>query len=352
MECHDAQRIISEAIDKGLVSAEELEEAKQHAAGCTDCLSYIRTLTVLQKTPPPQPPDGLVFRVMQRVKEEAEAEAVRQALESSAAAAGAEAPAKPTSEPVDMKGLWARITAPDNRRTLAIWAGAAAVLLVFVGIFAISGVNSILRPGATGGARESLSAGSAGSNKGATIVPPPEDLDAQAPTTAETQGDAAGAGAPESYVSVDGYVYRLVGDSTFAESNLVKAGTIDSALDTDGPPQSFDYYTTPEKNQVVVVDASGKRLLFQLVVRDFAGNRYALRTDTIASFGDWPTMPQGQPVPATSDGSPDYVPAGTSEGISVYSQVGATPQAGIAVPPGTPATDPAAGNPNWTWWTP
>ena len=96
---------------------------------------------------------------MARVRKEADEAALQEAYAAAAAAVAAEkaagraaasggdaAPASrcPTSAPVDVKALWERIKRPENRRTVAIWAGAAAMLLVFVGVVAISGVNAIL----------------------------------------------------------------------------------------------------------------------------------------------------------------------------------------------------------------
>jgi hypothetical protein len=39
-------------------------------------------------------------------------------------------------------------------------------------------------------------------------------------------------------------------------------------------------------------------------------------------------------------------------GVTVFSRIGEVPDRGFAIAPGTPSGDPAAGNPNWTWWLP
>jgi hypothetical protein len=39
-------------------------------------------------------------------------------------------------------------------------------------------------------------------------------------------------------------------------------------------------------------------------------------------------------------------------GREVFVPFGAYVSGGFALAPGTPADDPAAGNPNWTWWEP
>jgi hypothetical protein len=73
----------------------------------------------------------------------------------------------------------------------------------------------------------------------------------------------------------------------------------------------------------------------------------------IDSFGVWPVLPTRFPTPTTADGTPTFVAAGTDAlGVKVYAAAGRPVSEGFAVAPGTAATDPAAGNPGWTWWAP
>ena len=39
-------------------------------------------------------------------------------------------------------------------------------------------------------------------------------------------------------------------------------------------------------------------------------------------------------------------------GVQTYTATGVPQTQGFAIAPGTPATDPAGSNPNWTWWEP
>ncbi len=376
MECHDAQRIISEALDGEPVAPATIRDAKAHCAGCRDCLGYVKALAAASRAPLPEPPADLADRVMAAIRTEADERAVAEAYAAAAAAVAAEkaaadggtvaatgetadggagAPvARSEREPVDVKALWARLTHPENRRTVAIWAGAAAMLLVFVGVVAVAGVNSILGGGTT--ATSSSKAGdvaaesSAGRESAAELAPPAQD---SATTSSTDMGAAGTAAAPSaSYIVAGGSVYRLLGPSTYARSNLTTGGTTTSSLGSQDPPKALTYYVAPEKNKVVLDDGTGALLVFELITRDFAGRQFALRSGDITSFRQWPTMPPPMQAPASPDGSPQFQPAGTSLGVKAYVQAGTTADAGIAIPPNTPATDPAGGNPNWTWWTP
>ena len=57
MDCHDAQRIISEALDGEPIAAATVREAKEHCAGCRDCLGYVKALAAAAAALPfPSPP--------------------------------------------------------------------------------------------------------------------------------------------------------------------------------------------------------------------------------------------------------------------------------------------------------
>ena len=357
MDCTDAQRIISEALDGEPVAPTTIREAKEHCAGCRDCLGYVKTLAAANRAPLPVPPTDLADRVMTRVREEAEtiaAEEVPPAASADDATASADESLLENA-PVDIKALWSKLLRPENRRTVAIWAGAAAMLLVFVGVLAVSGVNSILRSGGEASApKTSLSTAQRDSAAGGAQSAP----EASAPTSQDSSaGPNLGGGSAQpsptaSYIVAGGFVYELVGPSSYARSNLSTGGTTSSSLDSSDPPKSLAYYIAPEKNKIVLDDGTGNLLVFGLVTRGFAGNQFALRSGDIVSFKTWPTLPPPMASPASADGTPQFQPAGTSMGVQAYVQSGTTADAGIAIRPNTPATDPAGGNPNWTWWTP
>ncbi len=381
MECHDAQRIISEALDGEPVAPATVREAKEHCAGCRDCLGYVKALAAASRASVPEPPADLADRVMARVRKEADETALKEAYAAAAAAvaaekagaaagagggvsgssdaagaSGSEASAPlPSSAPVDIKALWARIKRPENRRAVVIWAGAAAMLIVFVGIAAISGVNAILggsgsQTAASDMSKSGASMESAAPQESAPQVAAPND--SRDASSADLSAGSAATAPTASYVVAGGSVYKLVGPSSYARSNLTTGGTTTTSLGSEDPPKALAYYLAPEKNKIVVDDGTGALLVFELVTRDFTGRQFALRSGDITSYRQWPTMPPPMQPPANPDGAPQFQPAGTSMGVTAYVQSGTTADAGIAIPPNTPATDPAGGNPNWTWWTP
>jgi predicted anti-sigma-YlaC factor YlaD len=370
VDCHDAQRIISEALDGEQFAPATVREAKEHCAGCPACLGYVKTLAVAHRAPVPQPPADLADRVMARVRKEADEIAVKQAYAAAAAAVAAEdaraeavagtgteggpsaAQPLPENAPVNVKALWAQLKRPENRRTVLIWAGAAAMLLVFVGVVGIAGVNAILGGGgetARSASKQTAAYDSATQESAPQVATPDKSRD----SSSTTLGSGTGAPVPSAnYIVAAGSVYRLVGPNTYARSNLTTGGTTTSSLASQDPPKSLAYYLAPEKNKVVLDDGTGNLLVFQLVTRDFAGRQFVLRSGDLTSYRDWPTMPPPMQPPANPDGAPQFQPAGTSMGVPAFVQSGTTAEAGIAIGPNTPATDPAGGNPNWTWWTP
>lgn len=362
MDCHEAQRIISEALDGEPIAPATVREAKDHCAGCRDCLAYVKSLAVVSRTPLPEPPADLADRVMTRVRAEAESISAERALEAAAVEEAAEAEAETAGErnaattlpdmaPVDVKALWARLLRPENRRAVAIWAGAAAALVVLIGFLAVAGVNSILH---TAGVQSAKSTNLSTSERDSGLTGQ-SAAGSTPPSSAETtSGVTAGAASQPSadYIVAGGYVYRLLGPSSYARSNLTTGGTTSSSLAGADAPKSHAYYLAPEKHKIVLDDGMGGLYVFELVTRDFAGNQFALRSGDIASYKTWPTLPPPMQAPTNGDGTPEYQLAGTSLGVNAYVKAGTTADAGIAIGPNTPATDPAAGNPNWTWWTP
>ncbi len=73
----------------------------------------------------------------------------------------------------------------------------------------------------------------------------------------------------------------------------------------------------------------------------------------IGSFGKWPLPPPGLPMPTQEDGSPVFKASVVDDhGQRIYVAEEGYPREGIAIAPNTSSNDPAAGNPNWTWWEP
>ena len=101
--------------------------------------------------------------------------------------------------------------------------------------------------------------------------------------------------------------------------------------------------------------ARGRAFLrFDPVLRRFNGADFQLQPGiTLDRYGLWPELPSSLPVPSEANGSPTFIAAGTDDsGVTVYVRVGDSPDNGFAVAPGTAPSDPAAGNPGWTWWLP
>jgi hypothetical protein len=86
----------------------------------------------------------------------------------------------------------------------------------------------------------------------------------------------------------------------------------------------------------------------------FTSVKYQLAAgNTIGRFGEWPELPTRFQVPTSPDGFPTFVIAGGDAlGVQTYTAKGVPQSQGFAIAPGTPGTDPAASNPNWTWWEP
>jgi len=151
-------------------------------------------------------------------------------------------------------------------------------------------------------------------------------------------------------------VYRLVEDRSLP-SAAATAGVVTSALDdAASEPTTMPAYADPIDPHLIWVQThDGRTLAFRLVTRTYAGDEFALESGSgVLRFGEWPTLPQRFAPPTSSDGSPTFRYFGFDDrGVRIYVPAGARPRPldGFAVAPGTSPDDPAAGNPNWTWWS-
>ena len=177
---------------------------------------------------------------------------------------------------------------------------------------------------------------------------------------AATQDSAAGAsksapevGAAPSYITVGTLVYRLTGEATGVDATTLS--TIGATSSSLGATQvsAHDVLGGPDRVRRLREGRRGHAVRVRAGTRTFSARQYALSGGSITAYGTWPTLPSGVETPTNPDGSPQYVEAGTdSGGVTVYRPVGGDAATGIAVAPGTAPSDPAAGNPNWTWWVP
>jgi hypothetical protein len=164
------------------------------------------------------------------------------------------------------------------------------------------------------------------------------------PTTQEGAEDAA-------YIDFGGWAYVFLRDSA-RPSNLVTAGVVVTALDTNEPASQYTVFEGPRPYSLVLQDDSDY-LEFDLVLRSTLGRQYAMTVAPVDSFGKWPLPPSGLRMPTREDGSPVFERGSLDDvGQAMYVPGDDYPREGFGIAPNTPSTDPAGGNPNWTWWEP
>lgn len=356
MDCLKAQQVLSDALDRAPVDRLELAESKEHCRSCADCGGFVRAMLAVRRTPLPAPPSDLADRIVAEVREEAQRTAVARAR---AVAARADVPPiakEPFAAPEPERAarsvgdLITLAASPRYRRSVALWAGAAAIVFIFAGWAAIAGVRTILIPPDAGSAR--LATKSA-DNLGATSLAPPTTE-----SNVTSQGAVAGNPADLAYstpqfIVVNGTVYRFQGLSPDAQTaSLPKLGETRSSLDTSQLPSRRDVLGAPGSATAYIVDGA-RVLAFTRVSRSYEGRAYLLRSAAIDSFGTWPSMPSGVARPQSPNGAPGYTEAGKgADGVVVYRKSTGDTAEGIAIGPDAPASDPIAGCPDWTWWAP
>lgn len=397
MDCIQAQTVISEALDRSPVDADVFDAAKTHCRECPQCGHFVRSLNAVRRAAPPQPPADLADRIMDAIRTEAAAaEQLPANLDSEAANSAASDSETDLATSLgdataegdvarDVETLPNRVPAavqPDvadatprpatgprisvgrgrmDRRQLVAWGSAAAVLLVVVGV---SAALALMR----------LTSGEP-TRSASTDVVQLAAPEAAAPTRAAegpTHGVSAdmtrlGAGYDKSasaraYVVFGGNTYSFQDVSPQPKNELRASGEVRMAFDATTPPGPLTVYTGEAPEAIYIENGAAELQRFVLVKRMYKDAEYRLRSADIPVYGSWPTIPTGTqgsspftaPVPEISaDGSPLFVLDGNdSAGTPVYRRVGGESRAGIAIAPGTPANDPAGGNPNWTWWTP
>ncbi len=338
MDCQKAQELLASALDAAIPEA-ELAEARAHCAGCEACAAFLCVTERLGALPAPVAPSALVERLIAIGAEEAAS--VRAATQG-ASAPDADEPAGAPEAPVRSAAKW---WAPR----LSAYAAAAAVLLVALVATGI-GLGGLLggREAATQ-STDSLRTDTAGSSLSGAV--PPSSAESAKDATA-AYGDVAAA---PPYVVIDGLVYAPTGPRTVDASSLVTTTPAYTALDTGVDPVALDAYrVTSEPGHAVVRDSSGTLLGFSAVTRRFGGKDYALEAGApVTAYGLWPVLPARFAIPTGADGSPTFSFFGKDDlGVRIYVPAGTQPSQGFAVAPDTAPDDPAAGNPNWTWWRP
>ncbi len=363
MECLQARQLISEALDRAPVDAAALAEAKQHCRDCAECNAFVRALATVQRTPAPAPPADLADRVIARVRAE---HAASTAAAASAAAAGENAiearPARTTDERPTAPG-----SVPDaattgtpsspseairrlgSRRTLLAWGSAAAAVFIIAGIASVRGARTILIPEQSAEKAVTADVGAVVQGYGSTGA-------SQTPATAAVPGMAAPGQATMTgdYLELNGAAYRSTGPDTEVDAaRLDPVGQTTTAVGGTTPVTREVLADRNDPTRVYLVTDDETVIGFTLVTRDYEGRTYVLQTSPIAGAGQYPTLPAGIETPTQADGSPVFKQDGTDAGGTVvYVKRAGSARDGIAIAPGTPTIDPAAGNPGWTWWVP
>lgn len=364
MDCTEAALLLCAAEDGEPVSSGALALAHAHCDGCPDCAAFRATLVRLHTAPAPRAPLSLVSAIITAIPENVVSQAVVNSAEITAAtdAGPADQPetepgagaapglsesagpqtATPVIELVPRKTRWAT-------PRIAIALSSAAVLLIAIGI-----TSGVLFSGR--GAPESDML--VGSSTDGSVAAESSSIGTPSISTGETDTTAADRAvsiAPD-YITFGGTVYLRSGVETPAESSLATAGAVTSSLDASGTVKiQTGYVAGADKTTLYIGSAENNEYLtFTRVSRTVGRTQYVLTTDAaLAHFGEWPTLPERFGKPVTSDGAPTFRLFGFDDlGVNVYVAYGTDASAGVAIAPGTPVDDPAAGNPNWTWWEP
>lgn len=320
MECQHASELIISAADGELVDAALLTEARMHCVTCPQCRAVERLLEREPALPSPKAPESLVTRL-----ESAAADVAREYRETAAAPV--------VVLPAETPSLTTR------RRWIGIVALASTAAVLFVGV-SIGALVIGLRAGHQVASE--------------TEVELREDS-AAAPSTGDTGAeDTLAMGAQESvapaYVVFDGFVYMQSAEA--APSQLATAGTVISDLGTGSSGEHTAMSLPGTVDPVFVQGPAGGYMSFSRVTRTLAQAEYALASDTpITHFGRWPALPSAYAVPGSADGSPTFTERGFDDhGRAIFAPATRVFDDAFAIAPGTAEGDPAAGNPNWTWW--
>ena len=330
MDCIRTQATLSALHDKEHVTDENAEAARAHCDECQRCRAFEADLGALSGLPMPEAPPELIGRIMVAVA----AIAAERAQESeeivppvSEAAANDLESAAPRFEWFTGNVRWGTFGA----------LGVAAVALVLFLVVGTGRPAADKAPVATSGGSTSLAAPEAITGA-APAVPAPTPAPARAPD----------------YLAFEARVYTpgsLLSDAVAATQSV---GTLSTAFGGNSAPTQIPAYRSPLTDGSIVVKGPDGTRLYEPVTRMFDSAKYQLVAgNAVERFGVWPELPTRFQAPASPDGFPTFTAAGADAlGVRTYAAKGVPQAQGFAVAPGTSATDPAASNPNWTWWEP
>lgn len=200
--------------------------------------------------------------------------------------------------------------------------------------------NVAVNSTSVGGAPD-LTFGASGATPGASA----------SPQTA--RGTVTPSAAP-AYLLFQRRVYRPGSLVSTSAAQPQQIGTAVTAFDTSNAPTQVNVYRSPVADGSIVVQGPSGLQVFTPVTRTYDGQVFQLVSGVaIPNFGLWPKLPLEYPVPTAADGSPTFAKAGQdSLDVPIYTPGGTSVTDGFAIAPNTPNSDPAAANPNWTWWEP
>lgn len=383
MDCLEAQAIISAAHDGEKVDAAVLAEATAHCDECEECGAFLEGLRAIDAMKAPQAPKQVVAGVLAAVAaaaaERAAAERIEVMQREVELLAAADVLPVPdngdeptTSQPaedgdkfgglpkimplpamprIEGRPAWVEAASRwfDNMNDSVKWAGvgaltalAATALVAFVIVGGRGGTPADVASTDTDTRTMGSTGGSFGYNSKSPAASEASGLSNPAPTTA-----------PD-YLAFESRVYApgaLLADSSTATPTI---GVAKTAFATGGGIQDATVYASPLKDGSIVVAGPDGLRLYEPVVRRVSSRRYQLVAgNSMERFGIWPTLPTRFTPPQSPDGSPSFSAAGTdAAGATIYAATGQPVTTGFAIAPGSATTDPAAGNPNWTWWEP
>lgn len=371
MDCIEAREIISEAFDRGVGDTARAADARRHCRTCPECRTFVEGLAILQKTQPPKAPPELVDAIVERGRKLAETGAVRVVTTPVVAAEDGAEPEAPAGERPDdttaapvfeLPPTAARRTEVRDRwwwgtriagTAAAIVIAAFAVSLAAEGFHALRGGTARTAGSATSGSLPSSGADSSGRAMGGAAPAAAPEATQATKSGATASMDAIG----PRYIDIGGRAYVWMGQRTPDRETLESAGSVTTSLEDSGTPASYDVWRSKGDPDVFFIrtDPSAETYLaFRGVTRSLGGKTYALSSGAgLPAFGVWPSLPTQFTKPTAMDGSPTFVEAGKDDtGLTIYAPPNDKPDAGFAVAPGTAPTDPAGGNPEWTWWVP
>ena len=331
-ECIDAQRIVSETYDGGIVEPSDIQRARSHCETCPKCAEFVSTLAAVRRLPTPPAPKNSVDAAIQAIREQKRTDdeataAAAVKLEESHDTQPDGSGATPTPATRDPWPKWA---------VYASWGTAAAATLLIAGMVTLQGARYIV------GNETAIEEGEY------RLV---EEAAAPSAADAEAEGGTESLATGVEYITAGGWVYELVGPSSTSRSSITTHGTTLTSLDTGDAPRTLDVYAFG-RSDTVLIDDDGQLLEFQLVTRNARGRSFGMQSRVITSYDQWPTLPDGIPEPSNPDGTPQFEKGiKDSRGVQTYTLAGNNEQRGFAIAPDTDSTDPASANPNWTWWS-